>query len=165
MSVHYPPDPAPALRADDRRGHLPLSIFLAGSIEMGNCADWQQQVIEAIDVPEIDIYNPRRRDWDASWQQDINDENFRTQVEWELDHLDSADIQAFYFDPATMAPITLMELGICAANQTSEVVVCCPPGYWRRGNVQIVCAVYGIRLLDSLEELIEDLQNIIKESA
>lgn len=165
MTVYYPPAAAPTLRHDDDREVVPLSIFLAGSIEMGQCEDWQQQVIDAIDLPEIDIYNPRRRDWDSSWKQDITDDNFRNQVEWELDHLDSADIQAFYFDPATMAPITLMELGICAANQTSEVVVACPPGYWRRGNVQIVCAVYGITLLDSLDALIAHLQGIIKDAA
>ncbi len=163
MTVYYPPEDAPALQPEDNRECPPLSIFLAGSIEMGNCDDWQQQVIEAIDVPEIDIYNPRRRDWDASWKQDISDGNFATQVRWELDHLDSADVQAFYFDPATMAPITLMELGICAARQTSQVVVACPPGYWRRGNVQIVCAVYGITLLDSLEALIDYLKLIIRE--
>ncbi len=57
-----------------------------------------------------------------------------------------------HFDPATKAPVTLIELGLFAAS--GKVIVCCPPGYWRRGNVQVVCARYGVPLVDTLTDLV-----------
>jgi hypothetical protein len=45
----------------------------------------------------------------------------------------------------------LLELGLFA--RSGKMVVCCPGGYWRRGNVQIVCKRFGILLVDTLEEL------------
>jgi hypothetical protein len=36
---------------------------------------------------------------------------------------------------------------------TGKAVVCCPEGFYKRGNVQMVCLRYGIDLLDSLDEL------------
>jgi hypothetical protein len=99
--------------------------------------------------------NPRRPDWDASWRQSIDDPQFRAQVEWELDGLERADRIAMYFDPATRAPITLCELGLHARG--GRVVVACPDGFWRRGNVQVVCARYRIPLVSDLDALIAAL--------
>jgi hypothetical protein len=31
------------------------------------------------------------------------------------------------------------------------MLVCCEPGYVRRGNVQILCARYGIGLIEGLD--------------
>jgi hypothetical protein len=33
------------------------------------------------------------------------------------------------------------------------MVVCCPEGFYRRGNVQIICDRFGVELVDSMEEL------------
>lgn len=135
--------------------HKPLvrdSVFLAGSIDMGKAVNWQQQVTAALMHLPIMILNPRRDDWDASWAQDISNPQFREQVEWELNHLDACTVIAMYFDPAGPAPISLLELGLYA--RTGKLIVCCSEGYWRRGNVQIVCARYGIRLVDTVGELV-----------
>lgn len=32
-------------------------------------------------------------------------------------------------------------------------MVCCPDGFWRRGNVQVVCARYGVKLVEALREM------------
>ena len=45
------------------------ALFLAGSIEMGTAAGWQQQVIEQLADLDIIVLNPRREAWDASWEQ------------------------------------------------------------------------------------------------
>src|SRR5271154_863946 len=89
-----------------------LCIFLAGSIEMGKAEDWQAKLFHSIMSHNVTVYNPRRDNWDPSWKQDISNPFFKEQVVWELDHIDLADIVVFYFDPTTMSPITLMELGI-----------------------------------------------------
>jgi hypothetical protein len=129
------------------------AIFLAGSIENGAAAEWQRTVVDALaDLDELLILNPRREDWDASWKQSIDDPRFKEQVEWELDGLERADLIAMHFAPETKSPISLLELGLHA--RSGRMIVSCPPGFWRRGNVEIVCDRYGVTLVTSLEELI-----------
>lgn len=136
------------------------SIFLAGSIEMGKAIDWQSAVTNALTHLPITILNPRRDDWDSSWEQDIANAQFKEQVDWEMDHLNDADVIALFLQPGTMSPISLMELGMHA--HEGKLVVCCPQGYWRRGNVQIVCHRYGIPLVESSEELIEKVTKMLE---
>lgn len=120
------------------------TVFLAGSIEMGSAADWQTELVSALGSRHVTILNPRREDWDASWRQSIHEPKFREQVEWELDGLERADLIAMWFEPQTHAPITLLELGLVA--RMDKLVVGCPDGYWRKGNIEIVCSRFGIPL-------------------
>lgn len=149
MQVRKPPAP-PALPDGAR------VVFLAGSIEQGAATDWQSALVTALDAAlgngptrpaarPIVALNPRRDEWDASWRQSIDEPRFRAQVEWELDGLDRADVIAMWLAPDTRAPITLLELGLCARG--GKLVVGCPDGYWRKGNVEIVCARFGIPLV------------------
>lgn len=126
------------------------SVFLSGSIDQGR-ATWQSRLSNALSPLPITILNPHRPDWDSTWVQDISDPRFREQVEWELDMMGRADVIAMYFSPDSQAPITLLELGLFS--RSGKVIVACPEGYWRRGNVQVVCKRFGIELLGSLEEL------------
>lgn len=124
-----------------------VRIFLAGSIEMGSAENWQDKLIKKLDgIDDLLILNPRRDDWDSSWVQSIDDPQFYDQVTWELGSLDCADLIALYFDPTTKSPITLLELGLFAAS--GKIIVCCPPGFWRKGNVDIVCEKWEIPLYE-----------------
>lgn len=136
------------------------SIFLVGSIDMGVAVNWQERVEQELANFDVVICNPRRDDWDSSWVQDISNDKFREQVEWELDHIEGADFVIVYFDPNGPAPITLLELGTISQFRYAgdKVVVCCPEGYWRRGNVQIVCDRYGIPLYETLDDAITALK-------
>ena len=125
------------------------SVFLAGSTEMGLAENWQQRVIKAVSEFDIDIFNPRRVDWDSSWEQTIQNKQFNAQVTWELDALDEATHILMYFDPATKSPISLLELGLYAA--TGKLIVVCPEGFWRKGNVDVVCQRYDIKVYDKLD--------------
>jgi hypothetical protein len=151
--IAKPPAPLPL------DGQTP-SLFLAGSIEMGAAEDWQAQFENSLSDLDVLILNPRRNEWDASWEQSINNPLFREQVEWELAALERADVVAMYFAPATKAPVTLLELGLCARD--GRLVVCCPAGYWRRGNVQVVCRRYRVPLLDSLPDLVAEIRRRLK---
>jgi len=104
------------------RRHQRPSLFLAGSIEMGAAEDWQSRLITELRPVEGTIFNPRRDDWDSSWEQSINNRHFREQVEWELDALEAATLIAMYFAPGTKSPISLLELGLFAIT---------PPGHNR----------------------------------
>jgi hypothetical protein len=155
--VIKPPAPLPL----DTGG---ASIFLAGSIEMGAAEDWQRQVESALDDLPVVILNPRRDAWDASWVQSIDDPQFREQVEWELEAQERANVIGTYFSPATKAPVTLLELGLFA--RSGKLVVCCPGGFWRKGNVEVVCARYGVPLVVEFAEFVrllrERVQGIIR---
>lgn len=134
--------------------HLDLpSVFLAGSIDMGVAEDWQAKVAAALAGLDVLVLNPRRAQWDASWAQRIDNPPFREQVEWELDALDAAGLIVMYFAPDTKSPVTMLELGIHAAQNPEKLVVCCPEGFWRKGNVDIVCTRHGVRQENTLDDL------------
>ena len=123
-------------------------VFLAGSIEMGTAEKWQDAVVAAL--PDITILNPRRDDWDGTWKASIDNPLFCQQVEWELKAQQDADLVVFHFDPTTKSPITLLELGLFK----HKAVVHCPEGFWKKGNVDIVCRYFNIPTVDSLILLI-----------
>ncbi len=131
-------------------------VFLAGSIEMGRADNWQARAAEALADLDVVILDPRRDAWDASWRQSIDEPQFREQVEWELDGLDRADVIAMWIAPETKAPITLLELGLHARG--GKVIVGCPEGFWRRGNVEIVCARYALPLVATWDAFIGTLR-------
>ncbi len=137
------------------------SIFLAGSIDQGHALDWQASITTKLSNLPVTILNPRRPDWDASWREDVSFQPFREQVEWEQDMLEAADVIALYFARETMAPISLLELGLFA--RTGKMVVACPPGYWKRGNVQIVCQRLKIELVDSVDELVKGVERKVHD--
>ena len=132
------------------------SVFLAGSIEMGQAEDWQTRLAHHLGDLDVVLLNPRRDEWDSSWEQSIANPLFRGQVEWELEGLERATLVAMYFAPATRAPVTLLELGLCA--RSGRLLVGCPAGYWRRGNVEVVCARYGVPLVPGLGELAAEVR-------
>jgi len=148
--VVYPPNPIPLVGK---------CIFLAGSIEQNTAANWQDKIIQSINHSYITILNPRRKDWDSTWKENINNPNFNEQVNWELRGLERADLIVMYFDPQTKSPISLLELGLQA--KSGKVVVCCPNGYWKKGNVDIICKKYQIPETKNLEESIIYLKNYL----
>lgn len=125
-----------------------VDIFLAGSIEMGLAPDWQAPLGAQLSELECvrHVFNPRRADFDPSVKQSIDDEYFSNQVNWELDNIEAVPIVFMYLDPATKSPISLAELGYLLGMQRSfapydikqEIIVCCPDGFWRQGNVEIM---------------------------
>ena len=132
------------------------SVFLAGSIEMGKAEDWQKEIIDSLEDENIMFLNPRRDDWDSTWKQEKTDKNFKEQVTWELTALEFADYIALYIDPNTQARITLLELGLHARN--GKLIVCCPEGFDRKGNIDITCDLYDVEQVDTLEELIKAIK-------
>jgi len=53
----------------------------------------------------------------------------------------ATDIVFFYFEVGTMAPISLLELGLClSANK--KIFVVCDPGFWREANVHVTAEFF-----------------------
>jgi nucleoside 2-deoxyribosyltransferase-like protein len=139
-----------------------FSVFLAGSIELGSARNWQTFLEEKLSGMDILILNPRRDHWDSSWVQSKISPQFREQVEWELNAMEKANVIAMYFEPNTKSPVSLLELGLFA--RSGKMIVCCPQGFWRKGNVDIVCETYGVKQVDSLNDLSEYIVRIANES-
>lgn len=139
-----------------------VTVFCAGSIEMNKAEDWQSELADKLkDYSNVVLFNPRRKDFDPNAKQTKDDPYFRGQVEWELQALEACDIVYMYLQPGTKSPISLLELGIYT--QTDKLMVCCPEGFWRKGNVDITCERYDVPVFNTKEESIVALMERIEE--
>ncbi|KAF2785741.1 hypothetical protein K505DRAFT_224039, partial [Melanomma pulvis-pyrius CBS 109.77] len=129
-----------------------VRIFLGGSIEISKAPDWQAAFADKIASLPIAAFNPRRTRWDDSLEQDIKNKALLHQMHWEMTNLNKADLIILYLHPNTISPVSLMELG--RYSQSRKIIVCCPEGYHRRGNVQYLCEKDNVLLLDDFDELV-----------
>jgi len=76
-----------------------------------------------------------------------------------------------YFESNTQSPISLLELGLFGRRvpvrdtrrrSTHRMVVCCPDGFWRKGNVDIVCNRYGIQQFEDLDLMLKWAKELFK---
>ena len=136
------------------------TVFLAGSTNNDDAKDeldWRAFITDSLaDIPDLTIINPYRPDWD-NWREDETFDPFVEQVNWELDMLDCADLIVVYFHPDTVASISMLEFGLNARGSSKNIpqqhIICCPDGYFKKGNVAIVCKRLGIELVESDDEL------------
>ena len=144
--------PPQSLSSRDYR--LP-SVFLAGTIDNGNSKNWQELLSKELTY-YYNVLNPRRDDWDATWDCSIINPQFYQQVDWEHEAMKLADEIFFYIAPNSQSPITLQELGLYARSKRIIGVVS-PGPYWRQGNVEFMCMKYNIPFYTDLKI---DIQNI-----
>lgn len=148
LVVLHPHENAP----EDTRGYI--SVFLAGTIDMGSAVDWQAEAAELFRAKEGNyiLFNPRQEEWHPEREGEMD-----YQVSWELEHLESADYILMNILPSSLSPISLLELGLHA--RKGKLFVVCTPGYSRYDNVRITCARYGVPVFSDIEEAIEAVPN------
>lgn len=114
------------------------SVFLGGGIT--GCLDWQTTTIDTLTEGGVDavVFNPRRVSWPGTGS---NGPETVAQIAWEYERLANADIVSFWFDGATLCPITLLELGVFL-NTDRPLVVSCAEDYQRRFDVIRQCSHY-----------------------
>jgi len=59
-----------------------------------------------------------------------------------------------YLAPGTKPPVSLLELGLYATSR--KLLICCPEGFWRKGNVDIVAEKYNIPVYEDLKLLLQE---------
>jgi len=138
-------------------------IFLGGSIDMGGAPDWQAAMTAALSDMEVIVLNPRRADWNPDWRPEADEPEFVRQVEWELAALESADVIVMYFAPDTQSPISLLEMGLHARG--GKLIVLAPDGFWRKGNVDITARAYGVRQVQTMDELTAAVRQALTDTA
>ncbi len=62
-----------------------------------------------------------------------------------------------FLEKNSKSPISLLELGLFA--DSGKLLVCCEEGFWRKGNVDIVCQRKGIKTFDDFDALLSFLIN------
>ena len=135
----------------------PASL-LAGSIEGGRAEPWQGALIHLLADSGLTILDPRRDDWDASWVDRDECSPFPGAGGLGASTGSSGRTGWRCTSPRAPAPpVTLLELGLVAASK--PVVVCCPEGFWRKGNVDAVCRRFGIPQVDDLAGLATALRD------
>ena len=94
----------PPEKFDFKQPPEPPVVFLAGSIDQGEAPRWDLEVIDSLnDVPCV-ILNPRRKDWDKSWKQDIENDKFRVRL---LETDDSLKPGSAHYHLARIAVVNL----------------------------------------------------------
>ncbi|KAF1985477.1 hypothetical protein K402DRAFT_394811 [Aulographum hederae CBS 113979] len=123
------------------------TLFLSGSIPSSTSPShaWRTRLSNSLTHLPLTILDPTRPDWDSSWKESLSDPRFAEQTAWELEWLRKADMVAIWIAEETLAPVTLLELGLCAG-WGKRVVVGCGEGYWKRGNVEAVCKGLGVEV-------------------
>lgn len=129
---------------------------------MGAAENWQDRLAKALSDTNATLLNPRRDDWDDSWKQDPTPgTQFHEQVKWEMDAQDISDIIVYYFDPNTKAPITLLEMGTYGTDPKKNIIVCCPDEFYRKGNVTMFCNRYNVLLVDTFDEMVDNIRKAL----
>lgn len=143
--IIHPHEELPQLQDADYR-----TIFLAGTIDMGNSINWQEQVENTLrERGNYIVFNPRQAEWHP---ERIGEMDY--QVNWELEHLEKADIILMNFVDGSQSPITLLELGLFA--QSGKLKVICTDKFYRYDNVRITCSRYGVKIYSTIEEALRD---------
>ena len=151
-----------------------ISVFLAGSIEMGQARDWQNEMIGdeaecSLSSLDIAIYSPRRLKFAKLKGEDGFPEAFKEQLDWEHKHLEGSSIISMFFwggwphekEIKRLAPVTMLELGeFC---HSGRIIVGCEQTYPKRDNVEYVCKKHGITIVDTLEELAVEVRKKVLE--
>lgn len=137
-----------------------LKVFLGGTIDMGNSEDWQAKISRELKNESIILFNPRRDDWNIAWKPVKEEPEFRKQVEWELNALENSDYIIMYFGKDSKSPISLLEMRLYA--RSGKLLIICPEGFWRKGNVDITAEKYGVKQYDSIEDMLLFLKTKLK---
>jgi hypothetical protein len=131
-----------------------VSIFIGGSINKNELGvSFQDRVIESVQNKPYIFYNPKSDEFKQSF---VNIQ-FKERFEWELNALKESDIILMYFDKNTKSPICLLELGLFASS--GKLIVCCENDFSEKEKVDMICEMYGIKLVDTIDSLINVLND------
>lgn len=132
------------------------SLFLGGTIDMGNSVDWQTEVINQLDYLHLNIYNPRCNGFPEF---DTAEEMY--QIKWELHHIRRVDYALMVFLDNSKSPISLLELGMFLKTHPTKTVVMCNENFYRHNNILLTCLDNGVRPVKTLSEAVTKVKQLI----
>lgn len=114
-----------------------ITIFLAGSIEMGKAKPWHDAVASQIarrTTQPIAFYNPRRVE---DFTPDMEDE----QILWEQERLSTCDYIFMHLQGDTKSPISLLEFGEFI--RSGKLFIDVPKDFYRYKNILLTAEQAG----------------------
>lgn len=136
-----------------------FKIFLAGTIDNGKSIDWQSDLVQEFVEYDVTFLNPRRDVWNSEIKQRLIE--LREQLEWESDNLENSDLILMYLLPNSTSVISMAELGEYGRSG-KDMIVCCPDGFWRKGNVEFLCEKFNLPLFDNYNEMVKYAKDYLK---
>ena len=133
-------------------------IFLAGGIT--NCPDWQQDLVKLLDIPQLVILNPRRKNFPIG-----NPSAAFEQITWEFNSFQKADLISFWFSRGSLNPIVLFELGKWLVQNEKKIFIGIDLEYQRKLDVEIQTFLErkdDVPLVYSLEDLAKQIKDYIE---
>lgn len=129
-----------------------VSIFLAGSIELGKSENWRETFYKEFnDYSDAILLDPVIDNWNKL-------QNPAEQINWEQDMLEVSDVIAMYINPNTKSPISLMEFGQFI--KSKKLIICCPEGFWKREYLEVMCERNDITLFDNFPDFINKVKEV-----
>ena len=119
---------------------------------MGAAVDWQREVIVSLNHYDITIVNPRRVKFDET--------TLDGQIKWELQALEDVNSVFMWFPKDAKAPISFLESGLYM--QSGKLLIGAEDGFYRRRNLELTTAFYGVHLHPSIFLM---LNNLVAELA
>lgn len=134
-----------------------VTVFLGGTIDMGNSEDWQAKFTEALKDLPVTILNPRRLEG-------FKPEHLEEQITWELKAQREADVLVYVFLPGSASPVTMLEVGAFGTSYP-DTIVCCPDDFYRARNVQRTCDAFNTAWVRTMDETIANVRALIAKRA
>ena len=126
-----------------------ITVFLAGAIDMGSAINWQVDIAQQLADANYIVFNPRREHFD--------DSTLDEQIDWELRHLEYADIVFLWLPKDAKAPISLFEAGLYW--RSGKLLIGAEEGFYRRRNLELTGSHYGVPIHATLDSMIEALED------
>lgn len=126
-----------------------FSVFLAGGMKK----PWRDDLIAILSKSglNVTIIDPSVDDWEKDvGEENIDNDDYVKQSNWEHDGLEKADINVFHFDSSSLSPITLFELGLSV---DTDSIMYVEDSYEKRAYVEFIALRFGVPIVKTLKEL------------
>jgi len=127
-------------------------LFLAGGCNV----PWREELVSHMfDLDKLLILDPTVDDWKSLGEEDIDNEQWVKQTDWEHNGLIRSDIRVFHFHPPSMCPISLLELGCFKVGGDKVTIVHADSGYEKASYVKHIARRYGLLEAETIKEIAE----------
>lgn len=129
-----------------------IILFLAG----GYGVPWREELKNHLsDLEDLIILDPSVDDWESLGEENIDNDKWVAQVDWEQLGLTIADIRVFHFNAPSECPISLLELGLFKTGGDKSVIVHTDDDYKRASYIKYVTRRFGLYEADTTKSMSE----------
>jgi hypothetical protein len=138
------------------------SVILIGSEDNGEWKPWKDTIVSRLEDKTSDegfnlvVFDPERKEWETNWQHMTEGSRYKSQVRWELEHMEEVDVVVLYLGKGISSSMAMMELGLLA--RTNRLVLFCPDDEFGSKNVKIFCERYEVTRVEKLDALLAEVE-------